>query len=45
MLRRLVKFLLLLLVLGAVGLVIYAYIGNLAPEPEDHSLPVTLDAQ
>lgn len=45
MIRRLVKFLFLLAILGAVGLVGYAYLGNLAPAPSEHSLTVTLDAE
>ncbi|GKY89786.1 hypothetical protein [Sinisalibacter aestuarii] len=44
MIGRLVKFLLLVVVIGVIGLVGYAYIGDLAPEPSEQSLTVTLDA-
>lgn len=41
---RLLKFFVFLLLLGALGLVGYAYIGDLSPEPEDIAVPVDLDA-
>lgn len=41
---RLLKFLGILIVLGAAGLVGYAYLGDLAPEQEDRATPVELDA-
>ncbi len=40
---RIVKFLLILLVLGALGLVGYAYLGDLSPDQTDISAPVELD--
>jgi hypothetical protein len=45
MIGRLVKFLALVLVLGVIALVAFAYIGDLAPEPGEQSLTVTLDAE
>lgn len=44
MVGRLVKFLAVLVVLGAIGLAGYAYLGDLAPAPTQESLTVTLDA-
>lgn len=41
---RLLKFLLVILVLGALGLVGYAYFGDLSPTQEDRNIPVDLDA-
>jgi hypothetical protein len=38
------KFIFILVVLGAIGLVGYAYLGDLAPEQVDVVTPVTLDA-
>ncbi len=40
---RIVKFLLILVVLGALGLVGYAYLGDLSPDQTDVSTPVELD--
>lgn len=40
---RLLKFLLVLVVLIAAAVVGYAYIGDLSPNQEDVSAPVTLD--
>jgi hypothetical protein len=44
MIGRLVKFLVVVLVLGVIGLVGFAYIGDLAPESAEQSQTVTLDA-
>ncbi|PIE07250.1 MAG: hypothetical protein CSA74_07635 [Rhodobacterales bacterium] len=44
MVGRLIKFLLGLAVLGAIGLAAFAYVGDLAPEPRDETLTVILDA-
>ncbi len=41
---RFLKVLGVLIVLGAIGLVGYAYLGDLTPEQEDRSVPVELDA-
>ena len=41
---RLLKFLFFLILLGAVALVGYAYLGDLSPEQEEISEPVELDA-
>ncbi len=41
---RLLKFLAFLIVLGGIGLVGYAYLGDLSPEQEEISEPVELDA-
>lgn len=41
---RLLKLVLFLTVVGFIGLVGYAYLGNLAPEQDDISEPVTLNA-
>ena len=41
---RLLKFFGFLLTLSALGLVGYAYLGDLSPEPEDRTVPVELDA-
>jgi len=42
---RLLKLLVFLLVLGFVGLVGYAYLGDLGPEIKEVNLPVTLDVE
>lgn len=42
--RRLFKALVFLIILGFVGLVGFAYLGDLKPERTDVSAPVTLDA-
>ena len=39
------KFIAILLVLGAIGLVGYAYLGDLSPDQRDVVAPVTLDAK
>ncbi len=39
------KFIAILLVLGAIGLVGYAYLGDLTPVQSDVVQPVTLDAK
>lgn len=44
MIRRLVKTVLFLGVLGAIGLAGYAYFADLSPETHKTSLTVTLDA-
>lgn len=44
MVWRLVKFLVLVAVLAAIGLSVFAYLGDLSPAPGEHSLTVTLDA-
>lgn len=41
---RLIKFLLFLIVLGAIAFVGYAYLGDLSPDQSDVSVPVELDA-
>ncbi len=41
---RLLKFLVFLVVLGGLGLVGYAYLGDLSPEPQDEAVPVDLNA-
>ena len=41
---RLLKFLLFLLVIIGLGIVGYAYLGDLSPEQEERSVPVELDA-
>lgn len=41
---RLLKFLFFLIVLGGIGLVGYAYLGDLSPEQEEINQPVELDA-
>ncbi len=41
---RLLKVLGVLIVLGAVGIVGYAYLGDLTPEQDDRAVPVKLDA-
>jgi len=40
---RLIKVVLVLVVLGFVGLVGYAYLGNMAPEGAEVKVPVTLN--
>ena len=42
---RLLKFLILLLLLGFIGLVGYAYLGDLSPEIKEVNQPVTLDVE
>ncbi len=44
MIGRLVKLVLVLTVLGAIALVGFAYLGDLAPPPGEQSLTVILDA-
>lgn len=44
MMWRLVKLMLLLAVLGFLGLVGYAYFGDLSPQQREVTQPVTLDA-
>lgn len=44
MIRRLVKFLGVLVVLAGVALAVFAYVGDLAPAPSPESLTVTLNA-
>ncbi|MEZ5723181.1 MAG: hypothetical protein R3D59_17645 [Paracoccaceae bacterium] len=44
MIAGLFKFVLGLAVLGAVGLSVYAYVGDLAPDPREETLTVILDA-
>lgn len=41
---RLMKFLGFLIVITTIGLIGYAYLGDLTPEQEDRNLPVELDA-
>lgn len=41
---RLFKLLAILIVLGAIGVVGYAYLGDLSPEQDDRSVPVDLNA-
>lgn len=41
---RLLKFLFFVILIGAIGLVGYAYLGDLSPEQKDISTPVELDA-
>ena len=43
--RRLIKFLIFLILFGFVGLIGFAYLGNLTPETNDIQVPVTLDAE
>lgn len=43
--RSILKFLFLLVVLAAVGIAGYAYLGDLSPSPTAQSVTVTLDAQ
>ncbi|WOI57003.1 hypothetical protein [Palleronia sp. LCG004] len=42
---RLFKFLIFLAIVAFVGLVGYAYLGDLSPETEMRTIPVTLDDQ
>lgn len=44
MIGQLIKLVLGLGVLAAIGLSIYAYVGDLAPDPRQESLTVILDA-
>lgn len=44
MLWRLIKLVFVLVVLGFIGLVSYAYLGDLSPVQRDITQPVTLDA-
>ena len=41
---KLIKLVLGLAVLGAIGLAVYAQVGDLAPDPRDETLTVILDA-
>lgn len=45
MIRRLIKAILVLAVLGAIGFVAYAYFADLTPEAQGIRLPVTLNGQ
>lgn len=45
MLGKIFKLLLFLMVLGAVALVGYAYLGDLSPDQSDMREPVTLDVE
>ncbi len=45
MMGKLIRFLLLLVVLALIGLVAYAYLGDLSPRQETVSKPVVLDAR
>lgn len=45
MMGRIFKLLLFLLILGAVALVGYAYLGDLSPDQSDMREPVTLDVE
>lgn len=45
MIRRLLKAILVLGVLGGIGLVGYAYLGDLTPDQRDMRVPVTLNVQ
>jgi len=42
---RLIKFLIVLAVLGAIGVVGFAYLGDIAPEQREVTEPVTFDAR
>jgi hypothetical protein len=42
--RRLLRGIIYLAVLGALGLVAYAYLGDLSPQQNEVSLPVVLNA-
>lgn len=44
MIAGFLKLLLGLAALGAIGLSVYAYVGDLAPDPRDETLTVILDA-
>jgi len=44
MIGRLLKLVLVLAILGAIGLVAFAYLGDLAPPQSPQTMPVTLDA-
>ncbi len=44
MMWRLIKFLLVVMVLGFIALAAYAYLGDLSPVQRDVTQPVTLDA-
>ena len=41
---RFLKFLMILLVLGGIGLVGFAYLGDISPDQEDRTIPVELNA-
>lgn len=43
MLWRLIKIVAIVAVLGAIGIAIYALLGDLTPAATEHSVPVTLD--
>jgi uncharacterized membrane protein len=42
--RYVVRFVLILILLGAIGLVSYAYFGDLSPTQQEINAPVTLEA-
>ncbi|MCB1336630.1 MAG: hypothetical protein KDK10_03925 [Maritimibacter sp.] len=44
MIGQLIKLVLGLAVLGAIGLSVYAYVGDLAPDPSEQTMTVNLDA-
>jgi hypothetical protein len=41
---RIIKFLIILMILGFIGLTVYAYLGDLAPVQGEVTKPVVLDA-
>lgn len=43
--KRLFKFLIFLILFGFIGLIGFAYLGNLSPETNEVQIPVTLDAE
>ena len=45
MIGRLVKLVVVLVVLGGIGLSVFAYLGDLAPAPSTEGLTVTLNAK
>ncbi len=45
MIRRFLRGILYLAILAMIGLVAYAYLGDLSPEQRETRLPVTLNAQ
>jgi len=44
MIRKLIKLVFILIVLAAIGLAGYAYLGNLSPQTTENTVTVTLDA-
>lgn len=44
MIRRLIKFLVVVAIIGFVGLAAFAWLGDLSPERQTQSITVTLDA-